>query len=100
MLAGRTPGVELDETGRGQAEKVVERLAGVPIAEIVCSPMVRCEQTVAPLAADRGLTPVTEPELAEVDYGSWTGGALKNAGQGAAVEGGAGAPVGRGVPRR
>lgn len=78
VLAGRTPGVELDEKGREQADKVVERLAGVPIAEIVCSPMLRCEQTVAPLAKDRGLTPVTEDDLAEVDYGSWTGGALKN----------------------
>jgi probable phosphomutase (TIGR03848 family) len=77
VLAGRSPGVELDETGTAQAAKLVERLAGVPLAEIVCSPMTRCAQTVAPLAEDRGLTPVTEPELSEVDYGSWTGGALK-----------------------
>lgn len=81
VLAGRTPGVELDETGRGQAEKVVARLNGVPLAEIVCSPMLRCEQTVAPLAADRELTPVTEPDLAEVDYGSWTGSELKKLGK-------------------
>ncbi len=78
VLAGRTPGVELDDTGRAQADKLVGRLAGVPIAEIVSSPMVRCEQTVAPLATDRGLTPATEPELAEVDYGSWTGSELKS----------------------
>ncbi|MGH3566178.1 MAG: histidine phosphatase family protein [Pseudonocardia sp.] len=78
VLAGRTPGVELDDTGSTQAEKVVARLAGVPLAGIVCSPMIRCEQTVAPLVADRGITPIIEPELAEVDYGSWTGGALKN----------------------
>jgi probable phosphomutase (TIGR03848 family) len=77
VLAGRTPGVELDETGQAQAAKVVERLAGVPLAEIVCSPLVRCGQTVAPLAADRGLSPACEPDLAEVDYGSWTGGTLK-----------------------
>ena len=77
VLAGRTPGVELDEVGLAQALKMVDRLAGVPVAEIVCSPMVRCEQTVAPLAKDRGLTPVSEPELAEVDYGSWTGAELK-----------------------
>ncbi|GAA3224152.1 histidine phosphatase family protein [Pseudonocardia petroleophila] len=81
VLAGRTPGVELDETGRGQAEKVVGRLNGVPIAEIVCSPMLRCEQTVAPLAADRSLTPLTEPDLAEVDYGNWTGSELKKLGK-------------------
>jgi len=29
------------------------------------------------LAKDRGLVPVSEPELAEVDYGQWTGGSLK-----------------------
>jgi probable phosphomutase (TIGR03848 family) len=78
VLAGRSPGVGLDDTGAAQAARLVERLAGVPLAEIVCSPMVRCEQTVAPLAADRGLTPRTEPELSEVDYGSWTGSALKS----------------------
>jgi probable phosphomutase (TIGR03848 family) len=77
VLAGRSPGVELDATGSAQADKLVGRLAGVPLAEIVCSPMVRCEQTVAPLATDRGMTPVTEPELSEVDYGSWTGSELK-----------------------
>ena len=77
VLAGRTPGVELDDIGRAQAEKLVDRLAGVPIAEIVCSPMLRCEQTVAPLAAARDIAPSTEPDLAEVDYGSWTGSELK-----------------------
>ena len=51
VLAGRSPGVELDETGRAQAEKVIARLDGVPLAAIVSSPMTRCQQTVAPLAA-------------------------------------------------
>jgi probable phosphomutase (TIGR03848 family) len=78
VLAGRTPGVELDEAGKAQAERVVERLAGVPLAAVVSSPALRCEQTVAPLLAERGLTAVSEPGLAEVDYGSWTGGALKD----------------------
>jgi probable phosphomutase (TIGR03848 family) len=77
VLAGRSPGVELDETGRAQAEKVIARLDGVPLAAIVCSPMTRCQQTVAPLAAARELTPLVEPGLSEVDYGSWTGSELK-----------------------
>ncbi len=81
VLAGRTPGVELDDTGRAQAEKVPGRLAGVPISEIVHSPMLRCAQTVAPLVAERGLAPVTEPDLAEVDYGTWTGSELKKLGK-------------------
>jgi probable phosphomutase (TIGR03848 family) len=78
VLAGRSPGVELDETGRAQAEKVIARLDGVPLAAIVHSPLDRCAQTVAPLAAARELTPVVEPDLAEVDYGSWTGSELKS----------------------
>jgi 2,4-dienoyl-CoA reductase (NADPH2) len=55
VLAGRTPGIELDETGREQAARLVERLTGVPLAEVVCSPALRCAQTVAPLLAARGL---------------------------------------------
>ena len=81
VLAGRTPGVELDESGRAQAARVVDRLTGVPLAEVVSSPALRCEQTVAPLLADRGLTAVTEQGLAEVDYGSWTNRALSDLGK-------------------
>lgn len=77
VLAGRSSGIELDDTGTAQAQRLVERLAGVPLAEIVRSPLTRCEQTVAPLAADRGLVPVTDAELSEVDYGAWTGRTLK-----------------------
>ncbi|MDN5917840.1 MAG: MSMEG_4193 family putative phosphomutase [Pseudonocardia sp.] len=78
VLAGRTPGVELDDKGHEQAGKVVERLATLPISAIVTSPMARCRQTVAPLAAARGLETVVEDDLSEVDYGSWTGLAIKD----------------------
>lgn len=73
VLAGRTPGVELDEVGHIQAKGLVARLAGLTIAEIVHSPLLRCHQTVTPLAADRGLTPLVDDRLVEVDYGQWTG---------------------------
>ncbi len=72
-LAGRTPGVELDDTGRAQAADLVGRLAAVPLAGLVRSPLLRCEQTLAPLVHATGVEPVEEPDLAEVDYGSWTG---------------------------
>jgi probable phosphomutase (TIGR03848 family) len=78
VLAGRSPKVNLDDTGRAQAEKLVERLDGVPLAELVVSPMLRCKQTVGPLAAARGLGKVVEPGLSEVDYGDWTGKELKH----------------------
>ncbi len=72
-LAGRSAGVGLDATGSGQAERLVARLAGVPLAGVVVSPLQRCRETVAGLAAERGLEPVVEERLAEVDYGEWTG---------------------------
>ncbi|MFG1648273.1 MSMEG_4193 family putative phosphomutase, partial [Amycolatopsis sp. NPDC049252] len=78
VLAGRSPKVNLDDTGRSQAEKLVERLDGVPLAGVVVSPMLRCKQTVAPLLAARGIEKVVEPGLSEVDYGDWTGKELKH----------------------
>lgn len=76
-LAGRSPGVELDPRGQEQALALAERLSALPIEAIVRSPLLRCEQTVAPLAEKCGLTPVVEERLAEVDYGDWTGRELK-----------------------
>ncbi len=76
-LAGRSTGIELDDKGREQAAVVAERLSAIPIEEIVRSPLQRCEQTVEPLAARRGLTPVVDDNLMEVDYGSWTGRSIK-----------------------
>lgn len=72
-LAGRSPGVELAERGFEQAVALAERLSQLPIAQIVRSPLLRCEQTVAPLAEKLGLTQIVEDRLAEVDYGEWTG---------------------------
>lgn len=72
-LAGRSPGVELDERGREQATDLVGHLRDVAVRAIVTSPLLRCEQTVAPLAASLGVTPTVEDRLAEVDYGQWTG---------------------------
>jgi probable phosphomutase (TIGR03848 family) len=63
----------LDESGLRQAVGLVGRLAGVPLAAVVVSPLQRCRQTVAPLVADRGLSVVTDGGFAEVDYGEWTG---------------------------
>ncbi|RDI19939.1 putative phosphomutase (TIGR03848 family) [Rhodococcus sp. AG1013] len=77
-LAGRSLGVALDDVGVEQAKGLIDRLSGVAIAEIVQSPLLRCEQTVAPLAIDRGLTPRTDERLAEVDYGQWTGRSLND----------------------
>lgn len=72
-LAGRSAGVDLDETGFSQAAGLVQRLAGVPLSAVHVSPLQRCSQTVRPLLAERGCSAVVEDRLAEVDYGDWTG---------------------------
>jgi probable phosphomutase (TIGR03848 family) len=78
VLAGHTPGVHLDERGRAQAAAVAERLRPVPLAALVSSPLERCAETAAAVAAGRdGLTVQTEPRLVEVRYGDWTGRPLK-----------------------
>lgn len=72
-LAGRSPGVDLDDRGREQARAILERIGSLPIRAIVRSPLLRCERTVEPLAAALGLAPVVDERISEVDYGSWTG---------------------------
>jgi len=73
-LAGRTPGVKLDETGVQQAEAVAQRLAGLPLAAIVTSPLERCKQTAAAIAKHHeALRPATDRRLTECGYGDWTG---------------------------
>lgn len=73
VLAGRTPGVALDDHGTAQAAAVVDRLAPVPLAAVVSSPLQRCVETVTPLLAARALGLSMDDRLAEVDYGQWTG---------------------------
>ena len=72
-LAGRSEGVELDAKGVSQADALAERLAGLPIAALVRSPLLRCRLTLEPLAAALGLEPLIDERLSEVDYGQWTG---------------------------
>lgn len=78
VLAGRSPGVHLDDRGRDQAAALVERLAHVEISHAVSSPLERCQQTAEPLVTARRLDLVTDDRLAECDYGDWTGRPIKD----------------------
>lgn len=79
VLAGRSPGVGLDELGRQQAATLGERLAPVPLAVVVSSPLRRCRQTAQALLASRAdHVPLrTDTGLIECGYGEWTGRTLK-----------------------
>lgn len=74
VLAGRTPGVALDERGTEQAAALPGRLAALPLVAAVSSPLQRCRETLAPLLAARPeLEPHTEERISECDYGDWSG---------------------------
>lgn len=72
-LYGQSPGIDLDDRGRAQAERLVERLAPVRPTAIYSSPLERCVQTVEPLARACRLPIVEHGALIEMHAGSWTG---------------------------
>jgi probable phosphomutase (TIGR03848 family) len=82
VLAGRTPGLHLDERGQKQAAALAERLAPLPLAAIVTSPLERCVDTAEYIRAAQdaaGRTPEwhVEDRIIECGYGAWTGRAIK-----------------------
>jgi len=72
-LAGRTPGVHLNEEGNAQAAALAERLASLAIAAVYSSPLERARETAAPAAARLGLTVQLLDGVKETDCGEWTG---------------------------
>ncbi|MFM9377980.1 MSMEG_4193 family putative phosphomutase [Gordonia sp. VNK21] len=77
VLAGRTPGIALDDLGLSQAGQLPGRLGGAvdQLSAVVRSPLQRCAETVAPLlsaVAARDVPELIVDDLAEVDYGEWT----------------------------
>jgi probable phosphomutase (TIGR03848 family) len=82
-LAGRTPGVKLDEVGRAQAQRTAERLAAVPLVAVVSSPLERCRQTaraILDLQTGEPVAPI-ERAITECDYGDWQGRDLRELAQ-------------------
>lgn len=70
VLAGRAPGVSLDDVGRAQAQKLGESLRDLGVVAAYTSPIQRCVETAA-------LAGFPDAELldgvSECDYGEWTG---------------------------
>lgn len=77
VLAGRLPGVTLDDTGRTQVAALGERLAPVELSMALTSPLERCVETVRAALGGRMLEWSEEPGLLECDYGDWSGRSIK-----------------------
>ncbi|MCW2856353.1 MAG: histidine phosphatase [Marmoricola sp.] len=78
VLAGRTPGIRLDEVGAGQARTAASRLDGLALAAAFTSPLERCKETSALLLRGTGLRARVERGLTECDYGDWAGRPMKD----------------------
>ena len=60
------PDPGLDRIGHEQAAEACDRLVPLGPLPIVCSPLRRCRETAAPLAAAWGVTPDVRPAVAEI----------------------------------
>lgn len=76
-LAGRQPGVHLNEEGTRQALLIAESLKAVKFRRIYSSPLERTVETAGPLAKALGKKTILLDSLAEVDFGVWTGQTLR-----------------------
>ena len=78
VLTGWMPGIPLDDRGRAQAAALAARLAPLRLDAIVSSPLERCLQTAAAIAAGRdGQQVITDDRVGECRYGDWTGRPLR-----------------------
>ena len=76
-LAGRLPGILLDERGLTQARELAKALADVPIKAVYSSPLSRAIETGKPVAAAHKLKVINREGLLELDMGSWEGKTIK-----------------------
>ena len=76
-MAGRLPGVHLNERGQKQAAELAEALKQIPIKAVYSSPLERAVETAEPIAEGRKLEIQLRPELMDNDIGTWQGRSLK-----------------------
>ena len=72
-MAGRLPGVHLNERGKKQAQALGNALKDIPIKAIYSSPLERAMETAAPIANMHKLQIVQEPDLMDTHIGKWQG---------------------------
>ena len=72
-LAGRAPGVSLNEDGRREAERTAQRLGPHHLDWIVASPLQRTVETAETIARRRGLEVRQDERFIEWALGPWEG---------------------------
>ena len=77
-LTGRIPGVSLGAAGEEAARAAAQQLANLDLAAVYSSPIDRTLETASIIARSHELTPILEPGVTEIDFGSWTGKRLES----------------------
>ena len=72
-LPGQLPGVELNDTGRQQAQKLADALSVLPISSVISSPLERAYKTAEIVINGRNLDIQTDPDLMDTNVGPWAG---------------------------
>lgn len=75
-MAGRLPGVHLNDRGQKQAQALGEALKDVPITAVYSSPLERAIETATPIANARNLKIIQNPDLMDTNVGRWQGKSL------------------------
>jgi probable phosphoglycerate mutase len=70
---GQSRDIPLSPAGQAQAEALGRRLAGVPVARAVASPLLRTLQTARLALGDQAGLLTEDPRLMEFSYGHWEG---------------------------
>ena len=73
ILAGRTPGINLTENGKKQAEQAGEMIKSLNVSAIYSSPIDRAMQTAEIVGKHCGVKPISDDRLIELDMGKFTG---------------------------
>jgi broad specificity phosphatase PhoE len=73
-VAGRQPGIHLNERGREQARKLADALCGLSIDAIFAGPLERACETAEPLCRKLNLPLQIAEEFNEIQFGEWTNG--------------------------
>lgn len=73
QLSGWTPGIYLNEEGRGQVSRLGERLRERSLEAVYASPLERTRETAQAIAGPQGLEVQIEEAIGEVNYGDCTG---------------------------
>ena len=77
LLAGRLPGVHLNEKGRTEVAALAEAMKDTPLKAVYSSPLDRALETARIVARLHGLQVERRPNLIETALGDWEGKSVK-----------------------